>query len=805
MKNGLYLGLISLWLWSSITTSILLWSVSGHEMPGNIQQNSIECEKNQTLRLLTSLPFPNPLDQFNPSWAEGPNILPAMYLAEEQINNNTDLLPCHKLELIVVDGGCDIAATTAVNTTIGLFNDTGVIGMIGPGCSASSIQAAHVMNQPEIELVHVHGGGSYLLENRTFFQNSIGILGSTQSFVDLSLTLIDKSSWRNIAILYESNRVYYRSTKELFVEKVEEKNVNILFDSPVYPNFYPLDGVRSSLARIVFVFTAPSHSLRIMCLAYHMGMFYPAYQWVIISRRREDFISETASNVYMSDNDTYSFKYRNKDYRCSLREILHVSLDKAFFLSYQLITTNINEVKPKVGNITFKEFIYQYKQNTDVVQTYWAYYFYDAVWAWAHVLNQLIDKDNEFFNNYQQECIGHSYKCFQYGNKTMATLILEGFYASEFEFEGMSGPISFNSSTGYNNRPLNLYQIVNGEEIYVPLNSKMLEASTIIPDSFRSVRLVSPSLITFFAFLLLLLFFIIVFFHVLTVLYRDSKSVKASSPNLSHFAFTGTYLLLFGCMLFIFLNVREHHADVSGPICHTVWAWFFPIGFTLVIGTVTVRSWRLYRIFVHYLDPGRFISNSALITMLLAMVSLDVIVAVIWTAVDPRKLMMVNRTVEIGSARGLVINRICRSQRQESVWLVVVLSYKVAQLTALITLTLLTRNIPNKTFATTSLRIFSYTFSAVFGIGFTLYYCFLYFQRTTPADIKTTILYLTLNTLMLLYILCVLIPPFTPIIRIKITERKLEISQISKARKRTARSTCSNQLKARKTSEDALL
>jgi ABC-type branched-subunit amino acid transport system substrate-binding protein len=734
------------------------------------------------------------VSQFDPSWAEGPNILPAMLLAEEQINNMTDLLPYHKLELIVVDGGCDIAATTAVNTTIGLFNGTGVIGMIGPGCSASSIQAAHVMNQPEIELVQLHGGGSNLLENRTLFSNSIGILGSTQAFVNLSLELINKSGWQNIAILYEDNRVYYRSTKELFVKEVKQMNVRVLFESTIYRSFYPLDGIRSSLARIVFVFTAPSHSMKIMCLAYRMRMFHPAYQWVIMSRRREDFCNTPTCTL---DNETYSFRYHNEDYNCSLRDILHDSLNKAFLMSYQVTTTDTHEAKPKLGNISFNKFLELYSQSTDITQTYWAYYFYDAVWAWAHVLHRLIDKDSEFFNNYQRECFPRS--CFQYGNKTMANLILEEFYASDFAFEGMSGPISFDSRTGYNDRPVHLYQIVDGEEMYVPLNSSMLDT---ISDTFRLVGLVDPLLIALFAVLLFLLFFIILFLHVLTVLYRDSKFVKASSPNLTHFAFTGAYLLNFGCLLFIFLNVKEHSGDVSGPICHAVWAWFFPIGFTLVIGTVMVRSWRLYRIFVHYLDPGKFISNPALITMLVAMVTVDITIAVIWTAVDPRMLMMVDREVDIGPARGLLIHRTCRSQKQESAWLVVVLSYKVAELTALVSLTLLTRHIPNKTFTNSPLRVFSYSFSAVFGIGFALYYFFLYFLRNTHANVKYTILYFTLIILMVLYILLVFIPPLMPVIRTKIGARKWKISEISRARKTTS---SKDQLSIRKTSKEALL
>ena len=166
--------------------------------------------------------------------------------------------------------------------------------MVGPGCSASTLQIAHTLNQPDIELVHIHDAGSPLLSDRNKYPNSLGILGSTQSFVDLSLALMWKSGWRNIAILFESNRVYFRSTKEAFVASLNS-NVSLLFSSPVYTTFYPLNGIRSSLARIVFDFTSTSHSMKIMCLAYHMGMVYPAYQWIIISHRLTDFIGENAS------------------------------------------------------------------------------------------------------------------------------------------------------------------------------------------------------------------------------------------------------------------------------------------------------------------------------------------------------------------------------------------------------------------------------------------------------------------------------------------------------------------------------
>ena len=773
-----------------------------HNAPTNGEPS---CQK-QILRLLVSLPFPNPLPLFHPSWAEGPNILPAVYLARDQINNRTDLLPCHQLELMVVDGGCEITATTAVETTIGLFNRSRVVGVIGPGCSTSSLHTAHLINQPEIELVQIHGGGSPILENREKYPNSIGIVGSTQSFVQLSLALIEKSGWKKIAILFENSRVYYNSTKELFVNSLKGAKVRILLDLPVYSTFFPLDGIRTSLARIVFVFTAPSHSLKIICLAHHLGMVYPAYQWIIISRRLDDFVSEVAS---LSSSGNFSFSYEHQDYNCSLTTILNVSLNRTFLLSYQLMTVNPSE--PRFVNISFNRFIKLYEERVnarmDASPTYWAYTFYDAVWAWARVLHQVTVDNSGIFNN------------FQYGNKTLANMFLDEFYAHDFEFEGMSGLISFNSSTGFNERPSNLYQILNGQEMLLGYNNKtnivLLDGrlETIL-DSFNiTEEEVSAFLVVLFSFLHLVLFLITAALHVLTVVYRNSKTVKASSPKLNHFAFIGAYLLLFGLTLFLLLEARDHTA-IDGPVCHTVWVWIFPISFTLTVGTVTVRTWRLYRIFNHYLNPGRSISNTALISMLVFLLSVDVIIAVAWTVVDPRKILSIKRTVPNGPAIETVINTRCRSLKYESLWAVLTISYKLSLLTVMVILSMLTRRIPNKTFARTSLWVFSYTFSGVFVIGLGLYYFLLYFSGSADSNLKYFVLYLTLNTVTVLYILCVFTPPLAPVILRKVHGWRKEMSKslahtliVTKRHHRSRQPSSGGQSeeRERKTSKDALL
>ena len=70
------------------------------------------------------------------------------------------------------------------------------------------------------------------------------------------------------------------------------KNVpgfDFTFISPIYDHYIPLQEVGQSLARVIFLFT----SAEATCLAFHEGMIYPKYQWVLIE---DDFISTSFSN-----------------------------------------------------------------------------------------------------------------------------------------------------------------------------------------------------------------------------------------------------------------------------------------------------------------------------------------------------------------------------------------------------------------------------------------------------------------------------------------------------------------------------
>ena len=121
---------------------------------------------------------------------------------------------------------------------------------------------------------------------------------------------------------------------------------------------------------------------------------------------------------------------------------------------------------------------------------------------------------------------------------------------------------------------------------------------------------------------------VLITLHVLTIKYRFSQSVKASSPKLSLLNFIGCYLIIFTLFLYMFRSYLLFDDYTTVFLCNLTWAWLLPISFTLAFGTVAVRTWRLHRIFTHYLNPGRFIADHYLMAFVFILLGVDVLLGI---------------------------------------------------------------------------------------------------------------------------------------------------------------------------------
>ena len=752
---------------------LLLFSLSIHLLEHRVLSTTIPaqdcgCNKDWQTRLdlLALLPdchkaaAASPITRQYPSWdqADCVDFVELLDFTVDLINNSSKFLPCHNLRLVYREDGCSGNAQDeklASSLVSGLFPrnsaESRVVGILGPACLESARKVVYVADKPEIDLIVLHTGGSLMLGRES--KNSLDILGSSRSLFDLSIALIEESGWHNICILYDSSHHHYRHMKDEFIETLAPKAVNIAVTVPVSQSYYPVDEVRSSRVRIVFIFASLKLSRTMLCLAYDNGLVYPTHQWVILSH--------TFSRLSSSEHTPAFVRYSNGRHACSKEDML-LALEGAYFISKEFIghqTSNATFMNPQnfirgstsLGNLTFS---LDFQTSHRIMQTYWMTTLFDALVAWIFVLHNLTTFSPEALFNYHANA-----------SNSLTEFILEHFH--NLSFEGASGRVSFNSSSGFANRQANLYQVMKGKQTLIGTGNESAVSLTLpllnsISDHIKVIDMPEEGYIIFFIVLACIECVIVVLMHVMTFIYREKKSVKAASPKLIYLAFVGAYAFIATLLVNLASWLHSFGPNIDVALCQLIWAWGLPLSFTLTMGIVTVRTWRLYRIFVHYLNPGKFISNPALTAAVLLLVSVDVVIAVIWTSVDPMQFEYSEITLMDDSGYEVLLRPQCY---YNTIWLVLIFSYKASLLIALIILTVQTRRIPHRSamnFATNSTRLFTYSFTIVSVIGFMLYYALVYFHQGPDAEFS--VLALLLNTMLVLFIMFIIAPPLVPIV-----------------------------------------
>ena len=725
------------------------------------------CER-EKLDLLTLLPYFNVEPSLNPSGADGDNIFPALQLARDQINEHPTLLQNYSLQLIKGETGCQHIPQTMVSFVKEAYQSRreNIVGLLGPRCSSSTIALAPVTNKNEVSLVMLHGSGSPVLVNRIKYFYQLGALGSTQNFVNAIVYLVQE--WEKVAILFDESRQFFFDTKLILIKREEIKD-KVRYVSPVSFSFLPLDVIQELRLRVVLVLCPPELTRCLICLSWMRNMTFDNYQYVYTAHTEQDLVQNM------------TFTYDGDEIVCSEGDMQN-ALGKQFLLIYSLLNS-ANGTLDILGT-SVADYIKKYKEYRDIYNnrsefvgqnaefSSWTAYFYDSMWAWALVLDNLIREDPEFFNDRNSDKF--------YGDENKARRILEQFYS--ISFEGVSGHISFDNSTGYTPRSSTLIQLESegpirkrGKVIATirsSTNNDIHDKPIQIPASF-SIEYIreNQQLSCFFIVIGILLLVLSALMQMMTYKYRHDAAIKATTPNLLHMSYGGIYIMLLGLLVFALYSAIPLQVLWKGPFCCVLWTWTFPIGFTLSLGPVAMQTWRLYRIFIHYMNPGRFISNRVLVGGVLALLAVDVTVASMWTGLD--LIQTITQPVKLSASRNysgfktLQEQAFCTSKWYEW-WFLFILTNKTLLLLYVIALAILTRKIKNLSFTTSSLRVLVYVTVIISALGIILW-----FILSTPKLNPTysfTLLSLTIVSLVVVFIVCVFLPPLLPTLKPIATE-----------------------------------
>ena len=711
---------------------------------------TVAMAKKDTLYFVSFLPYPDQRPTFQSTWEDAPEIVPSGYLALEQINNRTDILKDYIIKLIESDGGCNIATRTVVGFAKSgiLSSSKPIVGVVGPACTDSAVSAASLTSRDEIALITIHYGSLPLLGNRATYPYAFGTLDSLGIYTAGVTELMQNRAWRRVAILYTDRDAefyeIFRSTEKRINEFTDYE---IVFSSVTSKTYLPLTEIRESFAPVIIVFAPDDIANLLLCMAYHEGVIYPTYQWVFMDRVISDFVAT-------------EFSYDDKYYRCSETQMVNASVNASVSFFLDLATS-------KGADITFSgqsydDYLCSYQEEANARNastTIWAGPYYDSIWALALALNTSLE-DLQMMN-FSLTKYGH-------GNPNITDIIAQHVY--ELDFEGISGRMKFNRETGFSNRTLLLTQFIDGTTKQAGFYSsgnfvRYSNSQDFVSGEFEMrYDYVAVPVGVMFVILTILTLPLTIMAQIMNVIKSDCKTVKASSPRINHIAFVGYYLVVFAIILHTTTVTFVLGDSTQGTLCNLV-PWSLSIGLSLLLGTVCLKTWRIYHIFFVATKhrPHRNIHKDYfLILIILLQIPVDIFICMLWCTVDP---FTVEETQEFRYEENIpviVYGKVCRSQ-QIHYWLVLLTGHKVMMLLLALFFAVLARKVDWKGFETKNVAVLVYLLSIVCGLGMPLY--FITYILQLNVNISYSLLCGVLDVLLYLCLVLLFLTPLYPALK----------------------------------------
>jgi len=704
------------------------------------------------LYLLAIGPYPDTSDMERD---EGPALIAAVRLAVEHINNRSDILEGFSLKLLEGDSGCRQESKAIVTYVRNVYHSgKQVVGVIGPFCSAATLALARFvsLNNATSLILQSPSASSPLLNSKSYF-NTFRTIDSSLAYVDTFLAIIRHNGWERVASFYDTGRIYFTSTASEFRKRVPE--AQLVFSSPVYDRktkFFPVEEIRSKQVRVIFLFAAAQTCRRLMCIAYHMNIIFPTYQWILHDR--------TLSQLIKSE----IFVYNGRKYNCSEADMKVAS--HGAITNIQSITRK-NDSEVTISGLTFEEFQMEYLDEIgNITATPFANLYYDATWAFALSLNRSIPI---LHRN------GFSLANYTYGQPAATAIIREELF--NIQFEGMSGPIMFNRDTRDSATIIDIKQFWIDDNITeeITIGSYNRNISLYTDTAFISDTFVKEWVKAHLGVGLMVMFITTIaivltgLLQLANFLWYNHRSIKATSPNLSHLISSGCYLFAFTILTY---SVQETFLSTStysvlyAVFCNT-FTWCLVMGYSLIFGTVCAKIWRVYRIFHHFRNqsPGSLISDNALITFVIILLFLDMVICTAWSLIDPW--LLVTSESYSGNQREIptiVVRSTCSCQ-YFNVWLGILVAYKGAIALVVVALSIANRHIKRKEFQHTKrVNMLVYSLTLVWGAGMPLYFILSNFD----IHMRFLVMCLMLNAAIFLCSAMLFLPTVIPILKQKL-------------------------------------
>ena len=686
---------------------------------------SFQCDT-ATVTILALAPYAS--ESVELDWKAGPAVIPAVRLAVDRINLRKDLLQGYEVLLLEGDSGCQHVPDSTLSFVSSTFHissaaSANVVGVIGPACSESAIVIGKLGARDSVSLTQISPfATSPLLADTDEYRNTFRTLSTSLSHVTAVTELIVHNKWESIAVLHDNIYAYYLSASDTF-RAISHK---VGFISEIHSTNYPLGHIVERF-KIIVLMAGTKLSREILCLAYHHRpqIIYPIYQWIVVDELM--FISGV------------EFTYLQRSYNCS-QEMIAQAIQGSIFTTYPFSDARDSKQELTDVDLTVEQYqqlyrVYREQHLEELVKlgrdiTYnadaeeYSLSYYDATWALVLALNASLDKI--------------SLTDYKFGQPNSTSIIRQ--QLTQLAFEGLMGTIEF--QTSHNPKPnLKIYQYFGSGNVLIGNFSDQGlyvfdDMAKFVEDTFyrrvSGVHLAATIVIILAATVLGLYTF---FLHIFSILFQNHKSIKATSFRMSHFMFSGCYLILLQVFV-VAVEVSDGWQTKSeeetctrdivfGVVCNAS-EWMHNIGISLVISTLCGKLWRIYIIFHNFLARSYLISDTTLTIVVAFVLTLNVVLLVCWTNFDPLLAVFEQEGIEYdGENEPIVLERVHCHCSYYSLWISLAYALILCLVMCVVILSSLNRHVNRSYFqASKSVNMMVYLLALSCFLGIVLAFVF---------------------------------------------------------------------------------
>ncbi|EDV27221.1 uncharacterized protein TRIADDRAFT_54955 [Trichoplax adhaerens] len=455
--------------------------------------------------------------------------LDAGRLAILDINNRSDILPEYKLSMDVWDTEYKTWVTTKS------FFDAVTTGPIkiatfGPLTSICAKPVASIAKYWNLITI-ASGVSSAALINRATYPHFFTTETTDITLNQIRVALLKRYNWTRVATIHYIEETDETSAKNFIADAIAQNITLVTSEAFVTDPVAQVKSIKEKGARIILLFASTENSIRVICQAYHQGLYGPHYIWFI---------------TYGHNTDWWKSNLGQGNVNCSIAEIEQV-LTNYFTFNNIKLGLNPNTISG-MNSSQYMEHYYSYVQRPPSLYKYFQINGYDAMWALALALNKT--------ENILKES-GSTLSDFHYKNSFIRSILFNEM--SNTNFIGISGPVRFTDGARITDVGIYQCQIKNNQSKIVQVGTHfgLTEKMNIKEDEIYWISggvpadqvktedsIIGISRATFLAMTVLAVLAIICasIFLVINITHRKLRHIKMSSPTINN-------LFLFGCII----------------------------------------------------------------------------------------------------------------------------------------------------------------------------------------------------------------------------------------------------------------